>query len=195
MSRPPHKTDSAVVETLDEKEPSKRKRTKDLGITFETGYADGWLYGVPAAFRDAMDIKHLSYVDKEKTKALRQHGGKAHKSDGKPEAIYCMVWTRGIPPARSYDRGDIFYRPGHIRDLEWEEALKHITHSIQVKEASPDNDQGKGGWVEYELTEFRHGKAVSTHRQKVSQAEFEELLRAGVIGSETANGRQIELLI
>jgi len=161
--------------------PSRRKRTTELGVSFESGVADGWTYGVPPVFREAMDIRRLCYVDKEKTKALRHEKGRTKNEAGQLYTFFCMLWTRGIPPARSFNEGDVFYSPANVREMEWSEALKRITHAIQVIAAQPDRDDGHGGWVEFEVARYQDGTVVERSRHKALQVEFENVLRTGCI--------------
>lgn len=157
----------------------KRKRTADFGITFESGYAEGWIYGVPPDFRTALDILNLPYVDKEKTKELR--------SDNKPDestraqTALKMIWTRGVPPALSFNQGDTFYRPAHVRYLSWSEMLKVMTHSIQIQKSQRDSEGGAGGWVEFEIVRYENGTSISKIAHIVSQSKFESILRTGDI--------------
>lgn len=157
----------------------RRKRTTDLGVTFESGMADGWAYGVPALFRESLDIFNLRYVDKEPTKALRLAKGKKDEF-GQLRTIFIRRWTRGIPPALTFREGDIFYSPPHVRSMQWSDALRELTHAIQITAAQPDADDGTGGgWVEFEVTRYEGGKVVSRSVERTSQAEFETVLKTG----------------
>lgn len=158
---------------------SKRKRTTEIDVDFDGGYAVGWAFGVPAVFKQAMDIRNRPYVDKERTKKLREEHGE-RDSSGNLRTIYRMLWTRGIPPARSFVTGDVFYEPSNLRDKEWDHALKHLTRVVQIKDAQSDDEStGYGGWVEFELTHYRKGKREASSLHRLSQADFEQFLKIG----------------
>lgn len=156
---------------------NRRRRTEDLGVVFKDGIAEDWFFGVPTVFREAMDIRCLPYVDREATRKLRKEKGTTKDENGALYRVLTSRWTRGIPPSRSFKEGDCFYRPAEVREMVWGEALKILTHLLTVKDAQSDNDDGTGGWVEFEWTVYGHSK--TTHRQKMTQAEFEDFLRFG----------------
>lgn len=163
----------------DDQSPLRRKRSTELGVTFDSGMADGWAFGVPAVFREAMDIRLLRYVDKEKTKALRTEKGSTNDV-GHLRTVFKSLWTLGVPPARSFNTGDIFYRPAHIRNLEWKNALAELTHCVRVRAAQPDRlEDGLGGWVEFELDRYSNGLLVERAVFTASQGDFEQFLRTG----------------
>jgi hypothetical protein len=157
----------------------RRKRTTNLGITFESGMADGWAYGVPLLFRESLDIFQLRYVDKELTKTLRLAKGKRDEF-GQLRTVFVRLWTRGVPPALTFREGDIFYNPPNVRNMRWSAALRELTHSIQIIAAQPDADDGTGGgWVEFEERRYRDGQIESHGVRRVAQCEFETILRLG----------------
>ena len=157
----------------EEVKPRNRKRTPNYGISFDNGYAEGWVYGVPKCFRNALDIKKLRYVDKKSNKGTKEN------SPAKAGTTYKYVWTRGIPPSLSFAQGDVFYRPAFVRGLPWHEAVKFISHSIQILAARSDDQNGAGGWVEFQLTRYKKGNLAERLNVKLSQKEFEWVLRRG----------------
>ena len=159
-------------------EAKNRKRTTDFGISFIGGYASGWAFGVPPAFRGALDIQNLRYVDKEKSKDLRSKGDRKNSQTKLPTA-FKYLWTRGDPPSLSFAQGDIFYRPSGIRNLPWQEALEQIISSVQVLAAQPDNDKGTGGWVEFQLSRYERGIIITQSNLRLSQTDFETVLCSG----------------
>jgi hypothetical protein len=127
-----------------------------------------------------MDIRQLRYVDKEKTKELRdRNDGRPRDQWGRLISVFETRWTRGVPPVRAFSQGDIFYRPREVRNLKWGAALKIITHSISVKSSQADSDFGTGGWVEFEVSTYAKSKVVSSFIVKLSQADFELVLKTG----------------
>lgn len=171
--------------TKDANNQLKRKRTSNYGINFVGGYADGWFFGVPEEFKPAMDIRFLRYIDKQKSKIarekLKEKTGNTKDQFGNLPTVYKSEWTRGIPPARSYDVGDKFYRPAIARKMVWEEAIKLLSHVVTVKAAQPDDDHGNGGWVEFELVLYSNSKPTKSSTHKASQSEFELFLQTGSI--------------
>lgn len=162
----------------DDAEKSRRNRTEHHGIDFVNGTAQGWHFGVPEAFKVPLDIRSRIYVDREASNRLRHEAGKT-AAEAPNLTVYKTLWTRGIPPALSFKEGDVFYYPHKVRALVWEKALQKLKASVIVKEAQPDDDSGKGGWVEYEASEFRDGEKISTVRGRITQKQFETLLRTG----------------
>ncbi|TAN50505.1 MAG: hypothetical protein EPN21_08830 [Methylococcaceae bacterium] len=106
------------------------KRTDKPSVNFDSGYADGWVFLVPTAFRDALDIRLTTRIDKEKTQALRlkQLAGlgfdsfedvdskmpdKKFRKEIRKEVngykIMEQVWTEGVPPTYAFTRGDMLH--------------------------------------------------------------------------------------
>ncbi len=138
----------------------RRTRTSDTGIKFSDGYASEWAFGVPQEFRDALDIKYLSY---------------------KAKGVSAETWTRGQPPVLSFTEGHVFYQPRECRDLLWDNALKRLEKSVLIRDAAPDKEDGTEGWVEFELRIYRAGKVAKSESLRSSQAAFEVFLRSGVL--------------
>lgn len=158
-----------------------RPRTTEIGVTFSDGYADGWVFGVPEVFREAMDIRFGLFVDRNATKTIRLLKGMRDEHN-KLRTVRKRDWRVGTPPARSFSQGDVFYRPTGIRHLVWSEASKLMSHSIQVLDAQPDRlEDGLGGWVEFELIKYESGAVSERSRYKSLQGEFEAVLRTGSI--------------
>lgn len=161
----------------------RRVRTENYGISFDkNGYAVGWRFDVGEHFRDVMDIKYIEYVDREKTNELRERAAKEKNNSGKSVTVKRMAWTRGVPPVRRFERGHVFYEPHGPRKMIWGDALKILRTSIQVDEALPDNEGGKGGWVKFTIRTYKNGEVFGEETKKLSQEDFETFLQFGEIG-------------
>lgn len=180
---------------------SKRRRTESPNAVFEQGYAQGWRFGVPEAFRACLDISLDLRADKAANEALAASLGR--KPDAS-ERIVRPVWTQGSPPAYAFGRGNMLHEPAHAHTLPWAEALPILSRSIVVldaradDEAAPetvddpcdqanddackcDRDGGaaRGGWVEFELYHYDNGQIRHKENRRMSQAGFVQLLQFG----------------
>ncbi len=153
----------------------KNPRSEEIDISFIDGRIEGWAFGVPECFRDALDILYTERVDKERTKAARLKNPKV-------KSIKRWVWTRGKSPQFDFIAGSIFYEPSHIRRYSWSALLAELRNCLQVKEAVADSTTP--GWVEYELTRYRNGEAAGTSKHRCSQAEFAQILEHGIGGDK-----------
>ena len=90
-----------------------------------------------------------------------------------------MAWTRGCPPVRSFDVGDVFYDPPAARQLVWSDALKILRRAVQVREARPDTKGGPEGWVRFVIYYYERGHIAWTEERTLSQAGLELFLRSG----------------
>jgi hypothetical protein len=90
------------------------ERSPILLANFLDGYAVGWRFAVPEAFKDALDIKPTP----------RQIGNRT-----------VNIPTQG--KLFNFIQGSILYDTRLAYDLEWGEALKHIKLSLQVVEVIP----------------------------------------------------------
>lgn len=155
---------------------ARRRRTEDFGISFASGIAEGWVFGVPEAFRDQLDISLSVYVDKAATADVRRRMPVG--PDGRPPVVYRQAWTRGSPPLLSFDIGHRFYAPAGAGRLAWGDALGVLEWGAAVVSASPDTLTGQGTVVA-ELTRYVAGRVAGRRTVSLSQAEFEALLRHG----------------
>jgi hypothetical protein len=156
-------------------EPPRRKRNRraeEFGITFEACLAQGWAFDVCEAVRAAMDIDYRMLVDRERTKTARRANRQA-------KSIYRYVWTRGVPPLLSFERGHVFYDPPGMRSLAWDKALKVLGRAVRVTEAAPDGDYDRNGWVQFTLDHYEAGQVVRSETCRCSQTDFEVFLRSG----------------
>lgn len=143
---------------------TRRRRTIELGPHFDgEGVPIGWAFGVPAAFRAALDIQLLVYKE----------GGRLVR-----------YWTRGHPPALSFSVGDVFYEPAEVRGLPWGEALLSLSRCARVTAATPDGAATQGR-VTFQLAIYSSGRRVAERAIHCSQAAFETFLRTGDLPSET----------
>lgn len=158
---------------------ARQRRTRDLGVVFSNGTAVGWFFGVPDVFKAAMDIKFLPYVDREKTEKLRKEKGASRDAHGNLYVVKKWEWTRGVPPSRTFNIGDVFYRPAEVRTMEWGDALLSLSHLVAIKDAMPDDEHGEGGWVKFELSTYSNGKRSNISKHEMTQYEFELFLKDG----------------
>lgn len=159
----------------DEPQPRKRnRRNEDYGIVFANGCCDGWAFDVCDAFRTSLDIGYGPLVDKEATAAARRKNPKA-------KAVQRMVWTRGVPPLLSFERGHVFYEPPGVRVMAWGEALKVLRRVLRVTDGAPDGDADLNGWVVFTVEHYEGGRIVRRGSHRCSQAEFEVVLRSGAL--------------
>jgi hypothetical protein len=162
------KIESAEAALRQAKRRKRRPRTEDYDITFTGRLAEGWAFDVCEAHRAALDITYDTRVDQ--------------KRSTKDRKVYRRVWTRGNPPVRRFERGHVFYDPPGMRFLSWTRELAvQLRQSIQVLDASPDQEDGTEGWVVFEARRYENGCPVWRMTKKVSQAVFEEVLRSGVL--------------
>ena len=89
-------------------------RSLVLVANFVGGYAAGWFFAVPAAFREALDIKE----------GIRVYGS---------EKVNLMTQGRLF----SFKEGDTLYDTPKAYELPWGDALQHIILCVQVLRASP----------------------------------------------------------
>ncbi|MDO5103991.1 MAG: hypothetical protein Q4D91_14055 [Lautropia sp.] len=116
---------------------SKRRRTESPNAVFEAGYAQGWAFGVPEAFRASLDISLDMRADKAANEALATTLGRKPTA---AERIMRPIWTQGTPPAYDFSRGSMLHEPAHAHTLPWAEALPILTRSVVVLDAKPDGD-------------------------------------------------------
>jgi hypothetical protein len=138
---------------------------------------DGWVFGVPEAFRDQLDIVYSNLVDADKSHDLRRKQPR-NEDDLPLPTVYRMAWTQGKPPLFSFDVGHIFYDPISARKMVWADALKVLRRTVQVTEARSD-ELPKSGWVKVKISYFDNGKIISTDNYNMSQSELVAFLRTG----------------
>jgi len=87
--------------------------------TFVEGFASGWFFPLPQAFRDALDVKQTERTLKGKTETF---------------------WTQG--KLYNFSAGDVVYDTplAYTKDEEWRLTIKKIRLGIQVKEARPSTN-------------------------------------------------------
>jgi hypothetical protein len=93
---------------------------------FHRGYSVGWHFVLPEAFKEALDIRLTPRV-----------------SGGKNFDI--LTQGRGF----NFKVGDVLYDTRKAYELAWENALRHIGHSVQVEAAEPTTIETK---KEYKTT-------------------------------------------
>ncbi len=91
----------------------RQKRSEKLIANFVNGYAEGWAFAVPEAFRDALDIKLTKRV---KNKVER------------------LCWTQG--DLFAFDEGDIIYDT-LAAYTQWDQAMEKIKRTCQVVRSTP----------------------------------------------------------
>ncbi len=154
----------------------KKSHPRRETISFDTdGFVAGWVFGVPEAFREALDLR-----------------GPEQQATG--QSSLPRTWVRRVPPHRDFKVGDVFYDPPKVRRLMWRDALKSLRRSVQIKKAKPetvDRRAGTGinpGSVTFTVTEWKRGKPKNTTSHTTTQAGFEELLRSGDRPKGTCGG-------
>lgn len=116
---------------------NKRRRTESPNAVFEQGYARGWAFGVPEAFRASLDISLDMRADKAANEALAESLGRKPTA---AERVMRPIWTQGTPPAYDFGRGSMLHEPAHAHTLPWAEALPILTRSVVVLDAKPDGE-------------------------------------------------------
>lgn len=177
----------------------RRKRTEDIRLTFDDGYAATWVFGVHTALRESLDIRYDQLVDREATAAKKETLGRPLLDS---EKIYRYAWTQGQPPAYGFRAGAIFYDPPVVSELEWAAALPLLRRSLQIIKATPDanaltlelaGSDSEGvidasmapmGTVAFTLFEYSDGTIAKTETHEVTQREFVNILRTGILPPE-----------
>lgn len=132
-------------------------------------FADGWVFPVPASFKDALDI----------TWDVRQEN-----------LIKRKTWTQG----RDYRfaPGDTLYDSKlPYTKHTWAEALKDITICLEVRRATPASVKGfSEGEVEFAVyrPDEDNKKIIATGTLECTQIEFVTLLRTGRLRGKTLEG-------
>lgn len=143
-------------------------RSLALIATFKDGYAAGWRFSVPDAFRDALDIR----------KTTRIIGNQSRS-----------IWTQG---------SNYYFKVGDvIHDVEqqplWSTMLESLGCSLQVIAAAPASDsppidaknhatsKAKAGTVKFQLLQPDANRKYLVPAQvyECTQAEFVRLLQSG----------------
>lgn len=93
-------------------------RSPMLIAIFRDGYAAGWKFAVPESFRDALDIRYTPIQTQKQTE---------------------NIWTQGT--LFNFTQGSLLYDMPLAYELEWGQALRHITLFVQVAEASPSVEE------------------------------------------------------
>lgn len=139
----------------------KQNRSEVLIADFVDGFAQGWMFAVPDAFRGALDIKMTERVKK---------------------GIKRLCWTQGNQYA--FAEGDILYdNPAAYTD--WDQAMKKINRVCQVIRATPcslnNNREVIHGAVFFQLFEPNINKTelLEGETHHCTQAEFVKYLKTG----------------
>jgi hypothetical protein len=178
---------------------SKKRRTEALSVTFVNRQVDGWTFAVGDCFRMQLDVRLDERMDTEANLEKKNRLGRPLEPS---EKVTRSVWTQGMPPAYSFDRGHVFH--------EIEESQEGVRRSIVVLLARPDpgalvetkgadetgaeitvvieteEDGSKGGFVDYEVISYKNGKLITNaegfavkEQSSRTQAGFTALLRTG----------------
>ncbi len=178
---------------------NKKRRSETLSIVFVNRQVDGWAFVVGDCFRMQLDIRLDARMDTEANLEKKKRLGRPLEPS---EKVSRSVWTQGLPPAYSFDRGHVFH--------EIEESQEGVRRSVVVLLARPDpgalvetqsfdetgteatvvtetdEDGGKGGFVDYEVISYRNGKLIANaegfaikEQSSRTQADFVALLRTG----------------
>lgn len=143
-------------------------------VTFgNDGYAEGWAYMVPKAFRPALDI-----VFSERVKNITA-------PDGTKIKRRYQEWTEGDPPAFAFRETDSL---GSREVVSGTRTLNRFL--AQITQASPDKIEQKlikPGMVGFRFFEWIEGEPGSYVEQGFyicTQAAFVAFLRSGVVPAE-----------
>lgn len=178
---------------------TQKRRSEEISVTFVGGHAEGWAFKVGDYFRMQLDIRLDERVD---TLANIEKKKQLGRSLEPSEKVKRLVWTQGMPPAYSFNRGHVFH--------EVDESPEGVRRSIVVLLARPDSgalaeakitdesgaevtviaetegEGSGGGFVDYEVLSYRHGALLTDEQgfavkeqSSRTQAAFAELLRTG----------------
>lgn len=178
---------------------SKKGRTEALSVTFVNGQADGWAFAVGDCFRMQLDVRLDKRMDTEANLEKKSRLGRKLET---AEKVTRSVWTQGVPPAYSFDRGHVFH--------EIAESQCGVQRSIVVLLARPDpgalvetqsvdetggeitviteseEESGKSGFVDYEVLSYKNGTLITNaegfaikEQSSRTQTGFAALLRTG----------------
>lgn len=129
------------TQNIMELESYTEKRTIVTNPIFVNGYAIGWKFAVPEAFKDALDIKLTNR--KEKVKSL-------------------SMLTQG--KNYSFSANDTIYDTPKAYRI-WREALKELNYCIEIQEAIPcQNIETKKFKTEQSISFFEDGKKSDTKK-------------------------------
>jgi hypothetical protein len=128
---------------------SDQERSPILIASFLDGYAAGWKFAVPEAFRESLDIR---YTPRQVDKHIE------------------YMWTQGTQ--FNFTTGDLLYDTPLAYNVEWNHALRHITLFVQIAEATPTVEetvqsiQVQPGFDESSVDVSGPGKAASAKTRK-----------------------------
>jgi hypothetical protein len=143
----------------------REKRSRELIVEFEEGYAKGWCFAVGEAFKDQLDIKYTERID-----------------EGTKRKVLC--WTQG--PFYAFGEGHIIYDTPKAY-LQWSEALKHIKVACEVIRGTPNslNENGEfvNGHVYFKLSEPNRNRTSlePVGNYQITQNEFVDFLKTGKV--------------
>lgn len=155
----------------------KYAKSRKLIANFKNGFAEGWYFAVPEAYRDALDITQEERAVTLKHTEVGKDGSKTYRIEKHKE----MTWVQGRN--FSFKKGDVIYDTPKAYE-EWSEALKHIKYSIQVTEAKPntvDHDGPVAGMVRFDIYTPNRAKSGidKVASREITQDEFVSLLKHG----------------
>lgn len=120
------------------------KRSIIINPIFSNGYAVGWKFPIPEAFKDALDIKLTTR--KEKGKSL-------------------SVFTQGKNYA--FSANDTIYDTPKAYKI-WKEALREFNYCVEIQEAVPsENIQTKEFKIEHPTSFLEDGKESNKQKKFV----------------------------
>ena len=139
--------------------------------SFEDGFAKGWLFPIPEAFKNELDIKLMPRMepvfDKNgqpvMTEVKDKKGNVKLKKDGSPKLKRVtrpvMRWTQGR--FYCFAEGHTLYDSTKAYDGEWKNALNHIKYRVEVVRATSNeldsDNQFQNGWVTFTISEIIKG--------------------------------------
>jgi hypothetical protein len=178
-----------------------KRRTETFTTNFVNRKVEGWAFAVGDCFRMQLDIQLDARMDLQANTEKKLVLGRPLKTSEKTQR---SVWTQGVPPAYSFDRGHVFH--------EVNESKEGMRRSLVVLLARPDPDalteakdpddfaeettppptieetSSSEGFVDYEVLTYLHGNLVLTQsgfpikeRFSCTQSMFAELLLRAVL--------------
>lgn len=150
-------------------ERNTKRRAPQISFA-EDGYADGWAYLVPKAFRPALDI-----VFSERVKNVID-------AEGKKVKRRYQEWTEGDPPAFALRQTDTLgSREMVLGTTTRNRFLAQITQSVPDKVEQKLIHPGSVGFRFFQWQAGEPGSYVEMGFYICTQAAFVEFLRSGVV--------------
>lgn len=177
----------------------KKPRTAIFSFNFVNGLAEDWAFNVGDYFRMQLDIRLDQRMDTEANTKKKKLLGRSLKPS---EKLTRLVWTQGVPPAYSFDRGHVFHErsisaggvrrsivvflahpdPGALTEVK---GLDESGSDVTFVTESEDAGESKG-FVDFEVLTYENGALrvgedgfAVKQQSSLTQSAFVEFLRTG----------------